>query len=224
MTKICFATGNLFRLIGKRDIMEIISNLDIYGVEYTYGKYYNERKPNEKDFEILKNYDFVSIHAPFRLSTDLVTKKEFEKTIKLIKNDYEKMNAKHIVFHPTQKIPAKLPKMNYVTENLNPKKGFYRPKNGFETILNTKSDWNLCLDVSHAYDWGVDETQRIVKKWNKRIKSVHLSNNRYHRDHLNFEKVSKKFLKSIEPIKDLNVPIIIEEDMKYTKISEIKKE
>jgi endonuclease IV len=223
MAKICFATGSIWRLINKYDIFEIISELDVDGVEYTYGKHFNDRKLKEKDFDLLNNYSFVSMHSPFKLSLDLTSKKEFDKTINLIKKDYKKMNAKHIVFHPTTKLPKKIPKMNYVIENLNQKKGDNRPRLGFEKVLKNK-EWGLCLDVSHSFDWGETETERIVKKWKKRIKSVHFSNNRYHKDHLTFEKVSKLFLKSIEPIKELNVPIVIEEDMPYTKISEIKKE
>jgi hypothetical protein len=224
MNKICFATGSLWRLIGKKDIIEMISELDIDGVEYTFGKYYNERIPNEKDFDILKNYKYNSVHAPFRLSLDWVSKDEFNKIIGLVANDYKKMNAKNIVSHPTQVLPKKLPKIDFVTENLNPKQGKDRPRDGFEKVLNKNSDWGLCLDASHAYDWGIEETERIVKKWKKRIKQVHFSNNRYHKDHLTFEKVSKDFLKSIDPLKDLNVPIVIEEDMYYTKVNDIKKE
>jgi endonuclease IV len=213
--------------MNKFDVIDVISKLDIDGIEYTYGKYYNERIPLKKDFDVLKNYSYVSIHSPFKLSLDLMDKKEFFSTFKKIEKDYKKMNAKNIVVHPTQNdfFPKKLnSKMNFVTENLNPKKGKNRPKLGFEKILNKNKNWGLCLDVSHAYGWGIEETERIVKKWKKRIKEVHFSNNRYHIDHLSFEKVSRDFLKSIEPLKELDVPIIIEEDMRYSKISEIKKE
>jgi endonuclease IV len=225
MDKLCFATGNLWRIANKIDVMEIISQLDVSGVEYTYGKVYGERIPNEKDFDMLKNYNYNSVHAPFRLSLDLVSEEEFNETMDLIVSDYKKMGAKNIVSHPTQKLPDKLSKLDFITENLNPK-GVpnLRPRLGFEKILEKRSDWGLCLDASHAYDWDPLETERIVKKWKKRIKQVHFSNNRYHKDHLTFKKVSRGFLKSIEPLSDLNVPIIIEEDMPYTKVSEIKKE
>jgi endonuclease IV len=209
MVELCFATGCLWRLIGKKDIFEMLSKLNIDGVELTYGKYYGERKIFEKDFKILKKFGFVSMHSPFKLSLDLMSRKEFDSTIKNIYKDYKKSNSQHIVFHPTIVLPKNLPKMSYVTENLNPKKGKNRPKLGFEKVLKQRKDWGLCLDASHAFDWGVNETDRIVKKWKKRIKSVHFSNNRYHKDHLSFEKVSKDFLKSIEPLKELNVPIII---------------
>ncbi len=224
MRALCFATGNLWRLIGKKDIFEIISSLDIDGVEYTYGKHYEERKPSEKDLGTLRSYKYVSIHSPFRLSLDLMPKENFNSIINLIALDYKKMNAQHIVFHPNSVLPTNLPKMSFVTENLNPKKGKNRPRDGFEKMLEEKTDWGLCLDASHAYDWGAEETERIVKKWKHRIKAVHFSNNRYHKDHSPCLKVSRAFLKSIEPLQDLSVPFVIEEDMPFSSVEEIREE
>jgi hypothetical protein len=34
----------------------------------------------------------------------------------------------------------------------------------------------------------------------------------------------QKTVSTYEPLKDLNVPIVIEEDMRYTKVNDIKKE
>jgi len=224
MGKLCFATGCLWKLVGKVDVMDFISNLDIDGVEYTYGRYYDERKPTAKDFDILKNYKYNSIHAPFRLSLDLMEKNEFDLVINKVVVDYKEMNSKHIVFHPGIVLPSELPKLGYVTENLNPKKGKNRPRLGFEKILTERKDWGLCLDASHAYDWGEEETGRIVKEWKHRIKAVHFSNNRYHVDHEPFVKVSKSFLRSIEPLKELDVPFVIEEGSHFTELGDVKKE
>ena len=224
MRTLCFATGNIWRIMEKIDLLDFISNLDIDGVEYTYGRFYDERKPNQVDFDFFKKYKYVSMHAPFRLSLDKMEKESFDSILNQIESDYKKMNAKHIVFHPGIVLPKEMPKLDYITENLNPKKGKNRSRDGFEKILNKNNAWDLCLDASHAYDWGIEETERIVKKWKHRIKQVHFSNNRYHKDHKPFEKVSKGFLKSIEPLKELNVPFIIEEDMHYKKINDVKKE
>ncbi|MEI7960999.1 MAG: hypothetical protein WCI04_01565 [archaeon] len=224
MRRICFATGNLYRLIGKCDVMDLISRLDIDGVEYTYGKTLAERPLREKDFDILNNYSQVSFHSPFRFSRFELSKNEFKSQFHKIESDYFRVNAKGLVTHPTQvldKIPSKI---NFLTENLNPKKSKPRPRLGFEKVLNANPDYGLCLDVNHAYDWSKVETARIVKKWSNRIKQIHLSNNRFGKDHLTFEKINKSFIKSIEPILELDVPIIIEEDMHYTKITEIKAE
>ncbi|MFA5763835.1 MAG: hypothetical protein WC915_03400 [archaeon] len=224
MSSLCFATGNLWRFWNKIDVIDLISQLDIDGVEYTYGKFYDERIPTEKEFDILKNYKCNSVHSPFKLSIDLVSENEFNQTMNLIVSDYKKMNAKQIVVHPQNILPSKLPKLNFITENMTPKKDIVDRRFSFEKILEKNDDFGLCLDASHAYFWGAQETEMIVKKWKKRIKQVHFSNNRYNKDHLTFEKVGKDFLKSIEPLKDLNVPIVIEEDMPYTKVNDIKKE
>jgi hypothetical protein len=224
MRSLCFATGNLWRLIGKKDVVGMISQLDIDGVEYTFGKYYDARVPSEKDFDVLKNYKYNSVHFPFKLSLGEGSESEFNKTFELIVSDYKKMNAKQIVVHPQNVLPSKLPKLNFITENMTPKKDIVDRRFSFEKILEKNADFGLCLDASHAYFWGINETEMIVKKWKKRIKQIHFSNNRYNKDHLTFEKVGKDFLKSIEPLKDLNVPIVIEEDMRYTKVNDIKKE
>jgi len=224
MKMLCFATGCLWRLVGKIDIMDFISKLDIDGVEYTYGRAYTERVPSENDFDILKKYKYVSIHTPFKLSLDKMLIDEFNSTLNSIFQDYKKMGAQHTVFHPGLVLPTALPKMNYITENLNPKKEADRPKLAFEKVLNQKNDWGLCLDASHAFDWGIEETERIVKKWKHRIKEVHFSNNRYHKDHLSFQKVSNGFLKSIEPLIELNVPFVIEEDTHFTNVNGWNKE
>lgn len=227
MVKICFATGNLWRLMTKFDVIDIISKLDIAGVEYTYGKNLNERPIKEKEFDLLKDYSYISFHSPFLFSLYYLKENEFYDQLSLMEYNYSKLNAKAIVTHPEQTnyFPDKInSKMNFLTENMNLSKRKKRLKNGFENTIKKRPDFDLCIDINHCYSWGIDETERIVKKWKNKIKQVHFSNNRYGKGHLPFEKVSKDFLKSIEPLKDLNVPIIIEEDMPYTKIKDIKEE
>ncbi|MFA5931680.1 MAG: hypothetical protein WC821_05215 [archaeon] len=227
MQPLCFASGNLYQLNGKKDVWGMIANLNVDGVEVSYGKTLEERALYEKDFEILNNYDFVSMHSPFKLIFGAKSESEIEKNITKMYVDYKKANAKEIVIHPTENLSKRLIDkfdINWVTENLNPKKYQDRPRDGFEIVLNENPSFNMCLDVSHAYDWGASETQRVVSKWKHRIKQIHFSNNRYHKDHLMFKKVSKDFLKSIDPIRELNVPIIIEEDMGTPNLQEIKEE
>ncbi len=227
MRALCFATGNLRQLIKKQDIFQIISSLDVDGVELTLGKDFNERKLNDSQFDILKSFKFNGIHSPFLFSLKYMSEQEMIDGLNILKDYSKKIRSSHIITHPVQIFPKdfiKISSLNFLTENLNPKKGKNRPRLGFELALRDNSDLGLCLDVSHAYDWSTRETEYIVGKWKSRIKQVHFSNNRYHRDHFPFKKVGRSFLSSIEPILELDVPIVIEEDMPFSKVSEIKDE
>jgi hypothetical protein len=227
MRGLCFATGNLWRLIGKKDIFQIISSLDVDGIELSLGKDFNERVLTESNQVIFKNYSLNSIHSPFRFTLKYVSENEIFDGLSILQDYSKRINSKHIVIHPTQVLPKDFfqkSSLSFLTENLNPQKGIDRPRLGYEVALNENTSMGLCLDVSHAYDYGVNETEYIVKKWKHKIKQVHFSNNRYHNDHFNFKKVGKSFLKSIEPLRELNVPIVLEEDMKFTTVKEIKDE
>jgi len=227
MNELCFATGNLWRLIGKKDIFEIISQLNIDGIELTLGKNFNERVLTETNQEICKKYSQNSIHSPFGYSLKYISEKEVFDGLKILQEYSKLTNSKYVIVHPVQTFPKdyfQKASLDFLTENLNPKKGKDRPRLGFEVALNNDPSIGLCLDVSHAYDWSVNETEYIVSKWKHKIKQVHFSNNRYHKDHLSFEKVGKSFIKSIEPLKDLNVPIVLEEDMEFSTVKEIKEE
>jgi endonuclease IV len=225
MRSLCLSTGNFSRAHGKKAI-SIINSLDVDGIELMCHHFSLCGRPSEKGWGIIKGYDRISFHAPRNFSLLDSSNDEFNDILLEIKADYKKVGASAVVTHPTNKLPKILSsKMNFLTENLNPMGNpKLRPRLGFEKVLNERDDFGLCLDVAHAYDWGVEETDRIVKKWKHRIKQIHFSNNRYHKDHLPFEKVSRGFLKSIEPLNELNVPIVVEEGMPYKKISEIKKE
>jgi hypothetical protein len=227
MRALCFATGNLRQLIGKEDIFKIISSLDIDGIELTLGKDFNERKLIESEEEIFRNYKNNSIHSPFQFSLKYCSEEEMFNGLEILKNYSKRIKSTQIITHSVQLFPKNFNEqsgLNFLTENLNPKKGKDRPRLGFEVALNNNPDLGLCLDASHAYDWSINETEYIVSKWKHRISQVHFSNNRYHKDHLTFEKVSRSFLKSIEPLRELNVPIVIEEDMPYSKVNDIKEE
>ena len=227
MRALCFATGNLRQLIGKTDIFKIISSLDVDGIELTLGKDFNERKLQESDESVFKNYKHNSIHSPFRFSLKYCSIEEMFQGLEILKDYSKRINSTHIIAHPVQIFPEDFDKnssLNFLTENLNPKKGKDRPRLGYEVALKNNPGLGLCLDVSHAYDWSINETDYVVSNWKHRIKQVHFSNNRYHKDHLVFEKVSRSFLKSIEPLRELNVPIVIEEDMPYSKVNDIKDE
>ena len=222
MRLLCFGTGNLTNYFGKMDVFDVIDKLNIDGVEITCGETIRSRPISEKGFEVLQQQKFVIMHAPRSFGANIHSLEQQQKMVLEIEEVYKKINAKQIVFHPNQKVFSSIikeSKMNFLVENLNAQKdsnGVLAPGRtqlGFEKVLNEYPKVDLCLDVSHAFDWGPNETARIISKWKDRIKQVHFSNNCHHVDHTGFEKVEKTFLKSIEPMLKLDVPIVIEELM-----------
>ncbi|PIU78000.1 MAG: hypothetical protein COZ28_00170 [Candidatus Moranbacteria bacterium CG_4_10_14_3_um_filter_44_15] len=63
-----------------------------------------------------------------------------------------------------------------------------------------------------------------MKKYRSRISQIHFSGTFRKRTHQSLRIVSKDFLKSIQPLQDLYVPIVIEGDIKIKNIAFLKKE
>jgi endonuclease IV len=154
--------------------------------------------------------------------------------------DYHLIGAKRFILHPEQypgeeKINYLLKKrVNVLFENERKRHGNEKKKNhsrtAFEDILQTNKKISLCLDVSHAYSWSPKETTRIIDTWKDKIQQVHFSATHYSVSHLPLVGASKAFINSVKKVKDLNVPIIIEEDMRTSnkqwilkEINEVKK-
>ena len=78
--------------------------------------------------------------------------------------------------------------------------------------------------MCHSYTINKNETLKLVEAFKDRITQIHLSGTYRKKHHQSMRIVTKDFLKSIEPIFDLDVPIIIEEDIKIKDIGEVKKE
>lgn len=236
MKLLSFATGNLYRFLNEVNLVEFVNNLNVDGIEYTYGKHYDERPLSRLDESILLSKKDVSMHVPFKIFRKPET---FDKDIIDFKNiilDYKKVNAKRLVIHPNQISNDELLSfgrkqgVQYITENLRKRHGNDKHKQhqqrDFETILNQHKDFGLCLDISHAYSWSQNETKYITETWKDKIMQIHFSITHYTKGHLGTTSASKNFIKSIKCINELNVPIIIEEDMntinKKTILNEIK--
>lgn len=239
MKLLSFATGNLYRFMHELNVVEFIDSLGIKGIEYTYGKTYGERPITNKDTKILLKKN-VSLHSPFKLwkFSDRVEKDSME--LELMIKDYYAIRAKRFILHPEQypgeeKINYLIKKgINVLFENERKRHGNEKKKNhsrtAFEDILQTNKKINLCLDVSHSYSWSPKETSRIIDTWQDKIQQVHFSATHYSVSHLPVRGASKAFLASVKKVKDLNVPIVIEEDMKtrdkdwiLKEINEVKK-
>jgi len=214
-----FALGSIWRWMkgsNRAQLIDYLKELNIDGVEITLGtkeELYSFRlTPSQVSW--LKKLDYVSIHAPFRLVRRADTPEEVIKQLNIISRLYKQVNAKNVIIHPND-LPS--PKvlasydMNFSTENLPKKRKVTIAK--LASTLKKYPHMGLCLDVAHAYLWSRSETEKLVKRFSKRITEVHFSGTYRKKDHLSLQKVTKQFIKSIQPIKSLNVPIIIEEDI-----------
>lgn len=218
-----FALGCLWRWQDSKNrgkLIKYVKKLDVSGVEITLGRKeeISAFKISNKDKKWLKSLGYVSIHAPFSLLKEAKDQDEIISQLDEIRKIYKETNAKNVIIHPDNlPSPKILEKYDFdiSTENLTPRSrvGIAQMKKIFRKYPKIK----LCLDVSHAYLWSELETKKIVNNFGEKISQVHLSGTYRKKDHQSLRGVTKKFLRSIEPIKKLQVPIVIEEDIEKEK-------
>jgi len=227
---VSFATGNIWRQISEKNqatAIDFIKKLGVDGVEITLAtkeEVYNFRlNPSQKDW--LAGLDYNSIHAPFRLIRDAKNQEEVEKQLEHIERLYKQIKAKNVIIHPLD-IPAQnildSYKIKVSTENLPKKRHVTIPM--LREILRRHSEMGLCLDVAHAYSWSKNETLRLVKSFKNKITQVHLSARYRNRDHKPLKLATLAFMKSIEPIMNLNVPVVIEGGADNTNVRAVQEE
>jgi len=217
------ATGNFYKFLDKISVVEFINSLGVDGIEYTYGRHYEERPITKLDETILLTKKDVSMHVPFGFLKKQANLERDTSNFKKMLFDYQRIGAKRLVMHPTQIPPQELLLLGkrkgtqYITENLRKRHGNDKHEGherfGFETVLNEHKDFGLCLDTAHAYSWAKNETNDIIDKWSDRIMQIHFSVTHYQTNHLGTTNASKRFLESMKCLKQLDVPIVIEEDM-----------
>jgi len=226
-----FALGNIWRWSNSKNrntLINFVKKLDISGVELTFStkeELYAFRlsKPNKK---WLRDLEYVTIHAPFRLYQKAANEEEVIKQINVISKIYHDLNCKNVIIHPETEM-FNLDLLNECefeisVENL-PQKSSISILN-LREILDKYSHIKFCLDISHAYSWSKFETGKLIEVFQDRISQIHFSGSYRKKDHQSLQKVSKAFLFSIQPIKQLKVPIVIEEDMEPNSLEYVKGE
>lgn len=225
-----FALGNVWSWTtskNRNDLIKYAKRLDVSGVEITFAYkeeiYAFELSKSNRDW--LRQLDYVTIHAPFGLIRAAENEKEVIKQLEGISKVYEDVNAKAVIIHPRD-LPSPEILKNYdfkvLTENLVKKSRF--TLNDLRKTLRKYPNIGLCLDVSHAYLWSKYETNNLIEAFKDKISQVHFSGTYRRRDHQSLRKVSKDFLESVQPIKSLDVPIVIEEDIKIKSLDNLVKE
>jgi len=228
--QICFALGNIWRWNksnNRNNLIKYAKKLNISGVELTFSSKLElfSFKLSKENKDWLKTLNYVSIHAPFSLISKSKNEKEIIKQLDLIEEIYNKINAKNVIIHPTELPPLKILNnynFKYSTENMSKKKKVTITK--MEELLNEYPEMGLCLDVAHAYRWSKNETGELIKNFKGKITQIHFSGTYKGKDHLSLKSVTKNFINSIKPIKELNVPIVIEEEIKIKSEKYLKEE
>jgi hypothetical protein len=64
----------------------------------------------------------------------------------------------------------------------------------------------------------------LIKAFKDRISQIHFSGTYRKRDHQSLRGVSKEFLLSIQPMKNLEVPLVMEEDIEPRSFQYVKEE
>ena len=230
MRVISFAIGNIWRWEKNRaHLIKYIRKLDIDGVEVTLG--FNHElvsfvsSLSKSDRNWLRSLRYVSIHAPFNLADEMQDEKDVVRRLGLIEKLYKDVNAKNVIIHsdvlPRPGLLNRY-KFNVSTENLEPYKKV--SIKDLKEIFKKYPKAGLCLDVGHAYFYGKHETKKLVEVFGDRITQIHFSGNYRSKDHVSLRKVSKDFLSSIRPIKGLEAPIVIEEDIDKGSLKYLKDE
>lgn len=218
-----FALGNLWtwdKNNEKNNILDYVRKLGVDNVELTAVPI-GSLKISEENRRWLKDLEYVSIH-PFikgAAGNDSIVKQ-----MDLIYSIYDSVNAKQLIIHPKE-LPSKeilkMYDMKVSTENMPPK--FHIEDSKLNSLI-TEYDLGLCLDVSHAYRFSGAETKKLAEMYESRISQIHFSGTYRNKNHQSLRIVTQRFLDSIEPIKKLNVPIVIEEDIKEQNLDEVKEE
>ncbi|MCK4589496.1 MAG: hypothetical protein KAT77_03575 [Nanoarchaeota archaeon] len=223
--KLGVSTGSFYKpgkWIGTQKAIKEISKLDIKNIELGFIDFERvfkfDLKQAKKD---LKGFKTIGIHLP---AIHYKKNKETEFVTKVMFLLYKKLKADYVVTHSGWvKNPhyLKNKKWKVLIEN---DTGSY--KTGYKKFGNfiKKHKFNVLLDVNHASDYGLKEVNNYIKNFKNKIKVVHLAGGHKRKSiwHKSFSKATKKFLKSIESIKKLNIPIIIEDNK--IGVRELKKE
>lgn len=226
---ISLATGSFwrsFRNKNRADALQLVQKLPVNGVELTLGK--------KDEFEcfrllvrhkkILQKFDYVSVHSPFRSAKSYKTIEEHEKDLNRTQEIVEESNAQTVVFHPHYLPSKKLFKkfrFKVALENMEKE-----DKVSMQRLAKLMQEYKtgFCLDTSYAYEYGPFRTTELLRRFKPKLVQIHLSANYRRHNHRPLTKASPAFLESIEPVKDTNVPIILEENFARKNFSLAKKE
>lgn len=176
------STGVLFKLgIPINTALELFVEMGCNGVELGYvdGSRITEQPLEQIDHSLLKNFSWVSVHAPaknFQYGDNDLTKKFF--TSLQTFNKSTPLNA--VVFHPDAVGDISILEslsLPIGIENMDKRKQGFQTPEQLMSVFDKYPEWGLVLDVNHCYslDPSMQLAEDLKTHFLPRIKQVHLS-------------------------------------------------
>lgn len=230
--KICISKGAFWNPYLNEDVnkfvTKIVPKLDIDGVEFLLGEEteFHRFKFTKASLNILKDYDFNTIHVPFRgkrLPLIFCKNKRTKKMLNSIHNMYDMINAKSINIHPQQIQNFNVfdtENYNYTIENMEIHHQF--SLNDYANMLKDNPKFGFVLDTTHATE--ANELNQLVKRFRKDISYAHLSATYFNHLHLPLHALRPEYLKPLNIIKKEKFPLILECQIGTRDVKEYKKE
>ena len=223
--------GNIWRWDNSENrnaLIDYVRDLEVNGIELTLAnkKDLYSLRLSKENIQWLKRLSYVTIHAPFNLFRESENKKDVNDQLETITTIYHQVGAKRVIIHPEPEliqtdILEGYP-IQFTIENLPRKNNL--PLSFIKTILDKYPYMDVCLDTSHAYSWSKCETCKLIQAFKKKISQIHLSGSYRRKQHVSLRKVSTDFYSSIQPLKYLDVPIVIEEDLEIKSFQYLRRE
>ncbi len=227
---ISFALGNIWSWIPSRNmgtLVDFARQLDISGVEITLASKDElfAFQLSENDRAWLRTLAHVTIHAPFKLVSESANQKELMSQLHLLSDLYQSVNAKTIVIHPDEMPdPELLQQQAFTVSTENMPEGRFSMQSNLNHLMSRYPGIALCIDVSHAFLRSGKETAQLISAFSNKISQIHLSGADAASDHLSLRNAPREFLRSIQPIKTLRVPMVLEADIRTMSIEYLKEE
>lgn len=226
-----FSLGSIWRWAGEGNAAELLGyarQLGIDGIELNFSQdMLLGMRLDGRLLSWLRKLSYVSVHAPFELQKPAGRHgaEELASQLDRIWDLYRRIRAKNFILHPSQ-LPGRrmLDWYGFSVSTENMSSGYGSSTAVLKKVMRDYPDIRLCLDVSHAFSVSGREAARLVAAFEDRISQVHLSCTCGGRTHQPLGRATKAFMRSIEPVKRLRVPFIVEEDIRKKDMERVKDE
>lgn len=231
---IAISTGSCYDLdLGPLESIHFLEKYKhlIQGIEVALAtpQGFNDFEPDDKALTFLKSLDFVSIHMPFqeiRYSNNKETRELLAKAETLAK----RINAQHLIFHPSTIDDFNALKTNIpiCIENLNkkPENKGYLTVNEISQILKKHPHLYFTLDIAHALGNNINPTEFLTLK--DKIREIHVNGQWIKKGNLKehgfLNEGTPEQLEKVKEVLKLNVPKVIEADIYPHKLPLLEKE
>ncbi len=224
-----FATGSIWRWMksdNRNELIDYIRPLGIQAVELTIGseqELYSLQISNE-NISWLRERRHISIHAP-DLHNSFGKQDRLIRQLKALENLAILINASSVVIHIEDLPPDKILKtLSFPISIENTGPGNYTSPQYIAEFLEHYPEFYLCLDLAHAALVSEREAGILISHFREKISHIHISGVCNNRDHQSLITASDLFYRSILPALNLDVPFLIEEDIKELDTVYLKQE